>query len=148
MSQEKEISDFQPAAAPIDDLRQEVLRLCRLFLDDEQDKYNAKAVMTQIFSLAAAPTPSPADEQAAFEAALDRRAKSAGFEVGRITECELDNAWWGWQAARAASANEMGAKGADALAHEVWSAAQRAPGEGIEDAVQRVAAILSRSPLK
>lgn len=34
----------------------------------------------------------------------------------------------------------------DALAHEVWSAAQRAPGEGIEDAVQRIAAILSRSP--
>ncbi|HDR9026785.1 TPA: hypothetical protein QDB14_000952, partial [Burkholderia vietnamiensis] len=48
--------------------------------------------------------------------------------------------------ARAASANETGAKGADALAHEVWSAAQRAPGEGIEDAVQRIAAILSRSP--
>ncbi|HDR9184697.1 TPA: hypothetical protein QDB06_005333 [Burkholderia vietnamiensis] len=47
--------------------------------------------------------------------------------------------------ARAASANETGAKGADALAHEVWSAAQRAPGEGIEDAVQRIAAILSRS---
>lgn len=37
-------------------------------------------------------------------------------------------------------------RGADALAHEVWSAAQRAPGEGIEDAVQRIAAILSRSP--
>ncbi|WP_196481900.1 hypothetical protein [Burkholderia vietnamiensis] len=48
--------------------------------------------------------------------------------------------------ARAASANETGAKGADALAHEVWSAAQRASGEGIEDAVQRIAAILSRSP--
>ncbi|KVG03164.1 hypothetical protein WJ21_04560 [Burkholderia vietnamiensis] len=43
-------------------------------------------------------------------------------------------------------ANETVAEGADALAHEVWSAAQRAPGEGIEDAVQRIAAILSRSP--
>ena len=43
-------------------------------------------------------------------------------------------------------ANETVAEGTDALAHEVWSAAQRAPGEGIEDAVQRVAAILSRSP--
>lgn len=32
------------------------------------------------------------------------------------------------------------------LAHEVWSAAQRAPGEGIEDGVQRIAVILSRSP--
>lgn len=48
--------------------------------------------------------------------------------------------------ARAASADETGAEGANALAHEVWSAAQRAPGEGIEDAVQRIAAILSRSP--
>ncbi|WP_232355981.1 hypothetical protein [Burkholderia vietnamiensis] len=47
---------------------------------------------------------------------------------------------------RAASANETGAEGTDAFAHEVWSAAQRAPGEGIEDAVQRIAAILSRSP--
>ncbi|WP_244254382.1 hypothetical protein [Burkholderia vietnamiensis] len=47
--------------------------------------------------------------------------------------------------ARAASANETVAEGADALAHEVWSAAQRAPGEDIEDAVQRIAAILSRS---
>ncbi|MDN8071135.1 hypothetical protein [Burkholderia vietnamiensis] len=45
-----------------------------------------------------------------------------------------------------AIANETVAEGADALAHEVWSAAQRAPGEGIEDAVQRIAAILSRSP--
>lgn len=52
------------------------------------------------------PALSPADERGAFEAALDKRAKSAGFEVGRMTECELDNAWWGWQAARAASANE------------------------------------------
>lgn len=47
--------------------------------------------------------------------------------------------------ARASSANETGVEGAHALAHEVWSAAQRAPGEGIEDAVQRIAAILSRS---
>ncbi|RQR16143.1 hypothetical protein DF026_09900 [Burkholderia stagnalis] len=53
---------------------------------------------------------------------------------------------WIEKSARAASANETGAEGADALAHEVWSAAQRAPGEGIEDAVQRIAAILSRSP--
>ncbi|MBR8279753.1 hypothetical protein [Burkholderia vietnamiensis] len=53
-----------------------------------------------------AAAPSPADGRAAFEAALDKRAKSAGFEVGRMTECELDNAWWGWQAARAASSNE------------------------------------------
>ncbi|KVE87767.1 hypothetical protein WI99_11590 [Burkholderia cepacia] len=44
-----------------------------------------------------------------------------------------------------ASADER-AEGADGLAHEVWSAAQLAPGEGIEDAVQRIGAILSRSP--
>ncbi|CAG9225672.1 hypothetical protein [Burkholderia vietnamiensis] len=48
-----------------------------------------------------------------------------------------------WRDSQRSSAT--GAEGADALAHEVWSAAQRAPGEGIEDAVQRVAAILSRS---
>ncbi|WP_175992654.1 hypothetical protein [Burkholderia vietnamiensis] len=53
---------------------------------------------------------------------------------------------WIEESARAASANETGAEGTDAFAHEVWSAAQRAPGEGIEDAVQRIAAILSRSP--
>lgn len=41
---------------------------------------------------------------------------------------------------------DEGAEGADGLAHEVWSAAQLAPGEGIEDAVQRIDAILSRSP--
>ncbi|WP_230972993.1 hypothetical protein [Burkholderia vietnamiensis] len=43
-------------------------------------------------------------------------------------------------------ANETGTEGVDTLAHEVWSAAQRAPGEGIEDGVQRIAAILSRAP--
>ncbi|HDR9003037.1 TPA: hypothetical protein QDA99_006600 [Burkholderia vietnamiensis] len=92
------------------------------------------------------PAPSPADEQAAF------------LEVGFITQDEI-HGWHfsptvGWEFlgkgralyARAASANETGAEGADALAHEVWSAAQLAPGEGIEDAVQRIAAILSRSP--
>lgn len=69
------------------------------------------------------PAPSPADERAAFEAALDKRAKSAGFEVDRMTECELDNAWWGWQAARAASANETGAEVATELAERATLAA-------------------------
>ncbi|MCW3657578.1 Lar family restriction alleviation protein [Burkholderia cenocepacia] len=45
--------------------------------------------------------------------------------------------------ARASSANETGAEG---LAHEVWAAAQLAPGEGIEHGTQRIAAILSRAP--
>jgi hypothetical protein len=35
----------------------------------------------------------------------------------------------------------------DDLAHEIWAAAQTAPGEGIEDAVERVAAILAE-PVK
>ncbi|KWC56526.1 hypothetical protein WL53_16260 [Burkholderia ubonensis] len=48
----------------------------------------------------------------------------------------------------ATSANETGAEGLDGLAHELWSAAQIQPrnGEGIEDAVRRITAILSRSP--
>ena len=32
----------------------------------------------------------------------------------------------------------------DGLAHEIWAAAQTAPGEGIEDAVERIAALLAR----
>jgi len=35
-------------------------------------------------------------------------------------------------------------KVSDDLAHEIWAAAQTAPGEGIEDAVERVAALLDR----
>ncbi|KVV57965.1 hypothetical protein WT27_23845 [Burkholderia territorii] len=45
--------------------------------------------------------------------------------------------------ARATSANETGAEGAAGFAHELWAAAQLAPSEGIEDGVQRIAAILS-----
>ncbi|AOJ65382.1 hypothetical protein WJ32_23120 [Burkholderia ubonensis] len=41
----------------------------------------------------------------------------------------------------ATSANETGAEGLDGLAHELWSAAQLTPGEGIEDGVRRVAEI-------
>ncbi|MBU9632044.1 hypothetical protein KTE60_22425 [Burkholderia multivorans] len=44
------------------------------------------------------------------------------------------------------SANETGAEGAAGLAHELWAAAQLAPGEGIEDGVRRIEAIVSRSP--
>ena len=32
----------------------------------------------------------------------------------------------------------------DDLAHEIWAAAQTAPGEGIDDAVERIAALLAR----
>ncbi|KWE25685.1 hypothetical protein [Burkholderia territorii] len=41
---------------------------------------------------------------------------------------------------------EAGAEGTDDLAHELWAAAQLGPGEGIEDGVRRIAAIVSRSP--
>ncbi|KWI50301.1 hypothetical protein WT72_24330 [Burkholderia pseudomultivorans] len=43
-------------------------------------------------------------------------------------------------------ANETGAEGAAGLAHELWTAAQLAAGEGIEDGVRRISAIVSRSP--
>ncbi|MDN8038529.1 hypothetical protein [Burkholderia vietnamiensis] len=91
------------------------------------------------------PTPSPADERAAFSVAQTCALKHA---ISSLTADGLEASARELEAllARASSANETGAEGADALAHEVWSAAQRAPGEGIEDAVQRVAAILSRSP--
>ena len=36
----------------------------------------------------------------------------------------------------------------DDLAHEIWAAAQTAPGEGIEDAVERVADLLAREAVK
>ncbi|OXI29615.1 hypothetical protein CFB84_43505 [Burkholderia aenigmatica] len=49
----------------------------------------------------------------------------------------------GLLAARTSSPNAAGAEG---IAHEVWAAAQLAPGEGIEDGTQRIAAILSRAP--
>ncbi|HDR8931715.1 TPA: VRR-NUC domain-containing protein [Burkholderia vietnamiensis] len=98
----------------------------------------------------AASASQPADERAAFEKWwLDGSygfRKCDIFESNDVTE---DNALEifqeGWQA-HASSANETGEKGADALAHEVWAAAQLVPGEGIEDGVQRIAAILSRSP--
>lgn len=91
--------------------------------------------------------PSPADERAAISELL-------GHISDVLPDSEfdkIDTAKWNAVsaivgAARSASANETGAEGTDAFAHEVWSAAQRAPGEGIEDAVQRIAAILSRSP--
>ncbi|MCA7945623.1 hypothetical protein [Burkholderia vietnamiensis] len=78
-----------------------------------------------------------------------RRNANLGEEMLTNIQSELewiDEDTKNFEAERAASATETGAEGADALAHEVWSAAQRAPGEGIEDAVQRIAAILSRSP--
>ncbi|HDR9199628.1 TPA: hypothetical protein QDB48_000913 [Burkholderia vietnamiensis] len=105
-----------------------------------------------------APAPSPADERASWGRAREPLAVAmAGFAsrsgsrdfnaalsvLDAITEPGLPLSWL---RSAPVSAAETGAEGADALAHEVWSAAQRAPGEGIEDAVQRIAAILSRSP--
>ncbi|MDN7795880.1 hypothetical protein [Burkholderia vietnamiensis] len=91
----------------------------------------------------AASATKPADERAAQHDDLIGRLLLAGRHPDFAICMEAAKAL---HEARAASANETGAEGADALAHEVWSAAQRAPGEGIEDAVQRIAAILSRSP--
>ena len=34
----------------------------------------------------------------------------------------------------------------DALAHEIWTAAQLAPGEGIADGVARIVALLRKGP--
>ncbi|MDN7413454.1 hypothetical protein QZM42_33555 [Burkholderia vietnamiensis] len=167
MSQEKEISVSQPAAAPIeepsvndtitfngDSLTLSGAQLLEAldFIAPDRDAGQLESEVTiqygeghtgkgmycwcteypeegAIFidgstAVPAAPAPSPADEWAAFKAALDKRAKSAGFEVGRMTECELDNAWWGWQAGRAASANETGAEGEIVVPIELSSVAE------------------------
>lgn len=92
----------------------------------------------------ASPAPSPAHERAAFEAYMTKKGYVCKTHMGGYVSGDVASKWDVWQA-RAASANETGAEGTDAFAHEVWSAAQRASGEGIEDAVQRIAAILSRS---
>lgn len=98
----------QPAAAPIGVDTALLARLSAQILGGPLNPNISKFAKAHLAQ--AKPEPLPADERAAFEAALDKRAKSAGFEVGRMTECELDNAWWGWQAGRAASANETGAE--------------------------------------
>ncbi|HDR9046240.1 TPA: hypothetical protein QDA94_000431 [Burkholderia vietnamiensis] len=76
-----------------------------------------------------AAAPSPADERAAMEAAWNKETGEQWFGGAGLTRTIWEAAWQaaiGWTEARAASANETGAEGADALAHEVWSAAQRA----------------------
>ncbi|MDN8068788.1 hypothetical protein [Burkholderia vietnamiensis] len=123
----------------------------RRFFGDDRFKFDEAEMPSEIAPQArAASATKPADERAAFEKWwLDGSygfRKCDIFESNDVTE---DNALEifqeGWQA-HASSANETGEKGADALAHEVWAAAQLVPGEGIEDGVQRIAAILSRSP--
>lgn len=66
----------------------------------------------------------------------DQNAFSDGYEAGMAAMLS----------AHATSANETGAEGATGIAHELWAAAQLAPGEGIEDGVRRIEAIISRSP--
>lgn len=60
------------AGAKPDNL-QEIVRLCRLFMDDESGKYNAQSMMLRIFGLAIAapPAPSVADAAGASEDARD-----------------------------------------------------------------------------
>ncbi|AOI89005.1 hypothetical protein WS57_09435 [Burkholderia pseudomultivorans] len=130
------------AEAPIDDLRQEVLRLCRLFLDDEQGKYNAKSVMTRIFSLAATPAPSPADERAAFDLT-----DAEWLDVFERVSAGIPNVFGSYMKvraafareairlaneARAASANETAAEGATVA----WMRADD-PRDCISDAKKR-----------
>lgn len=103
--------------------------------------------------------PAPADERAAFPRYaewLHLRAHGAWSNdvpewarnhTGRMNDFTAASAAIEELAATcAASAIESRAEGADSLAHEVWSAAQLTPGEGIDDGVHRIAAILSRSP--
>lgn len=79
------------------------------------------------------PAPSPADEQSA---SPDPCAHDYVRKDLVCTEC----------GEKVTSANETDAEGAAGLAHELWTAAQLAPGEGIEDGVHRIEAIVSRSP--
>lgn len=149
-----DMSPRQPAAAPIDARniphRDAKLALCDAVLADTLNKNDPKseraAQCAAAFksSIECVTAPAPADERAAFRDALTLVGRGEGE-----SSAELATIWSAaiaFEQSRAASANETGAEGPDALAHEVWSAAQRAPGEGIEDAVQRIAAILSRSP--
>ncbi|MCA8239886.1 hypothetical protein [Burkholderia sp. AU32262] len=111
----------------------------------EEYRYSGTSDAWAGWQARAASATKPADERAAFSVAQTCALKHA---ISSLTADGLEASARELEAllARASSANETGAEGADALAHEVWSAAQRAPGEGIEDAVQRIAAILSRSP--
>lgn len=123
----------QPAAAP----RYEVSAGGEWFAATEA-QYNAWSGKKRI----AATAPSPADERAALseQDIYDKFSFLEGL-VNESTYVQIADT--AIEIARAASANETGAEG---IAHEVWAAAQLAPGEGIEDGTRRVAAILSRAP--
>ena len=64
-----------------------------------------------------------------------------------IIRAELDRAYDFYmdQIDRAApQPDELVKVPSDDLAHEIWAASQTVPGEGIEDAVERIAALLAR----
>ncbi|KVD57297.1 hypothetical protein WI87_18830 [Burkholderia ubonensis] len=156
----------QPAAAPIDGDREFHIAAVQL-VNDMMDAWQSgtpyrsvsSGIHARINALLTTPipdaaAPSPADERAAFDEWYKRNypLSEEAIRTGSCDESiheEHDELRLGFSAgwqARAASANETGAEGAYDLAHEIWAAAQLAPSEGIEDGVQRIAAIVSRFP--
>ncbi|MCL4631574.1 hypothetical protein [Burkholderia sp.] len=92
------------------------------------------------------PAPAPADERAALSEDRIDWIANAHCPGGTAHPVNVKNAIREALREARVSANETGAEGAADLAHELWSAAQLAPGEGIEHGTQRIAAILSRAP--
>lgn len=96
---------LQPAPAPADERTEltdrqiaDALTIPGLNVEAALDPREMALLYAGIRDLLADP-PSPSlGERSAFEAALERRAQIAGFRVDRMTECELENAWWAWQA--------------------------------------------------
>ena len=104
----------QPAAAPIDDSEaRRLARQLRMVCDDQGCRFNAcDEAAEYLEARAAQPTPSSADERAAFAVwAKTKNMDLTPFETTFDSDL-TSNAWDGWQA-RAASANETGAEGAD-----------------------------------
>ncbi|KVD24763.1 hypothetical protein WI80_25035 [Burkholderia ubonensis] len=106
-------------------------------------------------AIAPALSASPVEQPAAAPDGAEppRHIVDAAMEVARhqyrhgVTRASIIAIWEAlgkpWYAV-ATSANETGAEGLDGLARELWAAAQLAPGDGIEDGVRRIAAIVSR----
>ncbi len=90
--------------------------------------------------------PDEAQERAAFEAYMRKRSATTSLARYRTNPAtyktiSVHHAWELWQAARASLAPRA-QPDHTSLAHEIWSAAKLAPGEGIADGVGRIAALL------
>ncbi|HDR8962522.1 TPA: hypothetical protein QDB13_000071 [Burkholderia vietnamiensis] len=140
--------DEQPAAAPIDDpdLNQ-LLEAAALGLE-RAGMLDSVRIVRGLKPGYPKTAPAPADERAAFDtAAIWHKARNAWLAASRHgTQEAADAAAIAVLNEARISANETRAEGAADLAHELWSAAQLAPGEGIEHGTERIAAILSRAP--